>query len=212
MINQVGAYIFTVLVIGVFFRRPSPSRFEENMCKAPLYLHLMVTALLSLVVLDKLVVAVPYLSLVTLIPDTIILWAHEAGHVYWSFGGTFMNFLGGTLNEVLIPLGLGFYFSSKRYLFLTLFSVFLFAYNCIGISIYMADARKQVLPLLGGNHNSRHDWNYILTQINLLDWDTTLASFVQGIGAVLMIATIVFYARYAISLSKTNDENESNFL
>jgi hypothetical protein len=59
--------------------------------------------------------------------------------------------------------------------------------NFWNIARYMADARAQVLPLVGGGE---HDWTEILTRWGVLQLDTTLAGFVRLAAWVGMVATL----------------------
>ena len=44
------------------------------------------------------------------------------------------------------------------------------------------------LPLAGGRH-AIHDWNYILTTWDLLDYDTMFGNILMSIGAVIISLT-----------------------
>ena len=75
---------------------------------------------------------------------------HEAGHTLFIFFGQFMNILGGSLLQVLVPFVFAVYFlfwqrnpvSASIMLFWT-------AINLIEVSIYAGDAISMNLPLLG---------------------------------------------------------------
>jgi len=60
--------------------------------------------------------------------------------------------------------------------------------NMINVSVYMADARARVLPLLGGN-KVRHDWTYLFNQMGVLDKDVLISQMVfWGSLGVLLVA------------------------
>jgi hypothetical protein len=59
-----------------------------------------------------------------------------------------------------------------------------FFQNLLNIAAYMADARTQALPLVGGGD---HDWLNILARWNALASDTRLARIVRGIGWIGMV-------------------------
>ena len=56
--------------------------------------------------------------------------------------------------------------------------------NFLNISRYMADARAQVLPLVGGGE---HDWTAIFSRWGVLSSDTAIAAIVAGLGWLGMI-------------------------
>jgi hypothetical protein len=53
------------------------------------------------------------------------------------------------------------------------------------VAIYMADAKKRALPLLGGDLVA-HDWHYLLGQLGLLNWAQTLGRLTFGLGILLI--------------------------
>ena len=70
--------------------------------------------------------------------------------------------------------------------------------NWLNIGRYVADARAQVLPLVGGGD---HDWHRILTRWGLLEYDTTLAAVLKTVGWVGMIAACGWVAPARFSSS-----------
>ena len=68
--------------------------------------------------------------------------------------------------------------------------------NFLDIAPYMNDARSGQLPLLGGNfgHSAPygfHDWQYLLTESGLLQYDHNLAqaTFAMGISVSIFLPT-----------------------
>lgn len=53
------------------------------------------------------------------------------------------------------------------------------------VAIYVEDAKKRALPLLGGDLAS-HDWNYLLGQLGLLNWAPALGRLTFGLGIVII--------------------------
>ncbi|MGL1102660.1 hypothetical protein ACSTLM_00430, partial [Vibrio parahaemolyticus] len=60
-------------------------------------------------------------------------------------------------------------------------------------AIYMADAKKQALPLLGGD-GTVHDWNYLLGQLHLLGWSPSLGRLTFAVGILLITVALVIVA------------------
>lgn len=120
----------------------------------------------------------------TIIDGTDLLF-HEAGHLIFSFMGEFMMILGGSLTQLLIPLGIGLYFLLQKAKYSALFCLYWFGINLIYVGIYIADARAMALPLI--NENSIHDWNYLLSHLGLLNFDTVIGGFVKGLGQLSIL-------------------------
>jgi hypothetical protein len=68
-------------------------------------------------------------------------------------------------------------------------SVIWFFENWLNIARYMADARVQELPLVGGGD---HDWARIFGRWNVLNHDTQIAAVVRTIGWLGMGAACIW--------------------
>ena len=134
-----------------------------------------------------------------LFPDLVNLMIHEAGHLFFSWGGHTLMLLGGTLGELLVPLlcGLYFYFHGQTYGFV--FSAFWFFENFLYIGTYMKDARADALPLVNGDIG---DWTLLFGQWGLLMSDLKIGQFVRMLGWLGMCATLAWlsYRTYRDSL------------
>jgi len=121
---------------------------------------------------------------------------HEAGHVMFIPFGRFMTILGGTLGQILMPMiCLGTFLVKTRDPFGAAVALWWTAESMMDIAPYIDDARAMDLLLLGGvtgKETDGHDWNNILTMLNLLEWDHRLAHFTYTIGILLMLASIVW--------------------
>lgn len=127
-----------------------------------------------------------------LILDHANLAFHEAGHLFFGLLGSTLGLYGGTLGQLVFPIVAGVSFWRRRQaVALALSGVWLFE-NFLNIARYMADARAQLLPLVGGGE---HDWWHIFTRWGLLDQDTAIASVTQGLGWLGMIACAVWLWR-----------------
>jgi hypothetical protein len=58
------------------------------------------------------------------------------------------------------------------------------------VALYIADARAQELPLLGGE-NVIHDWWYLLTEWDMLSQNLAIAGWVRVAGALSFIIAVV---------------------
>jgi hypothetical protein len=123
----------------------------------------------------------------------IDLVIHEAGHTFALILPRFFYILGGSALQVLLPAVCALTFLHQRQI--TSFAVALFwtGESITDVAIYMADAKRQALPLLGGD-GSVHDWNYLLGQLHLLGWAPSLARLTFGVGILLITVALAIVA------------------
>jgi hypothetical protein len=123
--------------------------------------------------------------------DQFDLGIHELGHLLTAFFPTMVMFIAGSFLQVAVPLGLAWYFGSmQRDAAGGGFCLAWAGASMWDVSVYIADAPIQALPLIGGG---QHDWAYLLgprgwDAIHLAD---EIAGFVEYSGAVLVGAGIV---------------------
>lgn len=130
--------------------------------------------------------------------DFVNLVIHEGGHMLFSWGGPTLTLYGGTLLQWLVPFLLAAYFFSQRHTTGFVFSLFFFFENWRYTSFYMADARAQVLPLVGvgdmESEESTHDFYRIFTQLGVLDHDTQIGATLRFLAWVGMLAVVAWLA------------------
>ncbi len=123
---------------------------------------------------------------------------HEAGHIIFRPFGTFITSLGGTLGQLLMPsICTGVLLLKNRDPFGASVALWWVGENFLDIAPYMNDARAGQLPLLGGNfgHSAPygfHDWQYLLTESGLLQYDHSLAKAVFAIGSAIMVLSLLW--------------------
>ncbi len=122
--------------------------------------------------------------------EGINLLFHEAGHPIFSiFGWESLTILGGTLMQLLVPFAICLGFLFKRQLLGTALCGQWIGQNLLNIAPYIADARAQELPLVGGGE---HDWAALLSRWGMIERDTILASRIAFLGWILMFAGIAW--------------------
>ena len=121
---------------------------------------------------------------------------HEAGHILFIPFGHFMTILGGTLGQILMPIiCLGTFLVKTRDPFGAAVALWWTAESLMDIAPYINDARAMDLMLLGGvtgKETDGHDWNNILTMLDLLEWDHRLAHLTYNLGIFLMVASFLW--------------------
>jgi len=124
---------------------------------------------------------------------------HYAGHVLFSFFGEFMGIAGGSLMQIIIPAVFcgHFIYYQKPYSAAIVLMWVGTSFN--DVYVYAADAQVMILPLMRGTTGSEggfHDWNYILTELGMLQHTNLVAKVIRFIGnlsiVVGSIAAFVF--------------------
>ena len=130
--------------------------------------------------------------------DAVDLAIHETGHLLFAPFGEFMGFLGGTLFQVALPVAFVVYFWRRADRHAASVALWWVAQNCWNVSVYVADARAQALPLVGGGE---HDWAYMLGRLGWLQYDQSLAFDIRLLGAAIYVYAVVTGFRYAWQLT-----------
>jgi hypothetical protein len=149
--------------------------------RAPLLLWMIVLAVRHLLDTD-------YQSLL----GPLNLGIHEAGHLLFGWlSWDFLTVAGGTLLQLGAPLASMYLFSRQPDYFAATFCGTWLATNLYNVATYMADARELDLPLVTvGGGDADHDWNFMLSAVGLLDWDTRLAAVVRLLAFVVAWAAV----------------------
>jgi hypothetical protein len=132
---------------------------------------------------------VTQLQWVPILDDANLIF-HEAGHLVLFWAPAVLYFLGGTLMQLAVPLVCMVALWREGKLVSSMLCLWWLGENMLNIGWYMADARTQAIPLLGGDA-VHHDWAFLLGEFGLLPYDTLLGGAVEFFGVVLMIAASV---------------------
>ena len=119
----------------------------------------------------------------------IDLVIHEAGHTFALFLPRFLYVLAGSALQVMLPAACAWVFLRQRQLGSFAVALFWTGESVTDVAIYMADARRRVLPLLGGDPTG-HDWHYLLGQLGLLSWGHALGRLTFGLGIVIIMIAL----------------------
>lgn len=117
--------------------------------------------------------------------DNANLAFHEAGHPLFGLLSERLTVYGGTLGQLMFPLVVLASFYRQRATLSCAFALLWLSENLFNIAVYMADARTQILPLVG---NGEHDWAEIFSRWGVLNWDTGIAGLVRLTGWLLIVA------------------------
>jgi hypothetical protein len=129
-----------------------------------------------------------------LLSDYVFLPIHEGGHLLFGWFGQTLGVMGGTLLQLFVPFAIAVYFIFRRQIPGTAFAAFFFFENFLNVATYMADARRQELPLVtvGNPDYVEHDWTFMFGKLGVLEHDTSIAVVVRLLGWLGMIGAVVW--------------------
>ncbi len=120
---------------------------------------------------------------------------HEFGHVAFAPFGRTLMILGGSLFQVLLPLGLLLAFVFYRQdTFGGSVMLWWSGQNLVDVAPYIADAQDRALPLILGMGEEAHDWGNLLTHWQCLDQAKVFASWSFNSGVLVMALALIWGA------------------
>ncbi len=140
--------------------------------------------------------------------DGVNLIFHEAGHIILFWGSQFLSVLGGSLFQVLVPTVCAAAFLRRGDAFGAGLCGIWTGQSLVGVSRYIADARAQALPLLGGD-GVIHDWNYLLGRLGFLAWDRGLGRATAVLAGLVIAASAIVGALYCLQPPDPQGEGSS---
>jgi hypothetical protein len=128
--------------------------------------------------------------------DGVNLVIHEAGHLVFSPFGEFMMVAGGSLFQVIMPaLFVGYFWYHTKFYSAALV-LFWVGESILNVSVYAGDSLALQLPLLGGE-GSFHDWNYMLSTLNLLPATKKISGAIRLLGTIVIALAAFGAFRFA---------------
>jgi len=121
---------------------------------------------------------------------------HEAGHILFIPFGDFLTVLGGSLMQLMVPAVVVGAFLYRRDPFAAAVGWWWLGQSLMDLAPYIHDARRGEMILLGGvtgqDRPGYHDWSNLLGRTGLLEYDHTLAAFVNGLGVLVLLSALVW--------------------
>jgi hypothetical protein len=125
----------------------------------------------------------------------IIFGSHEFGHLFFAFFGELIAIAGGSLMQLLVPIGAAALLWSRRDYFGVAVAGCWLSFSLSNLAIYIGDATAQELPLVSFSPDGgEHDWHYLLDRFDLLDHDLRLAADVHHLAALVLIVSLALGA------------------
>lgn len=126
----------------------------------------------------------------------ITFGAHEFGHLFFAVLGEWWSIAGGSLMQLLIPIGAAAVVARGRDWFGVAVCGLFLASSLGDLSWYIADARAMELDLVSFSPDGGgHDWNYLLGRAGRLRSDLGLARVTRFVGWCLVLASTLLAAR-----------------
>jgi hypothetical protein len=135
--------------------------------------------------------------------DSVDLPIHETGHLVFSPFGEFVQFLGGTLFQVIVPCVFVGYFLKRKARRAASVAWWWVALRFWNLSGSVTDARAEELPLVGGGE---HDWAYLLGRLGWLPYDQIIGRRVWVLGVLIYLVAIAGGLMTLASGPVANDE------
>lgn len=126
----------------------------------------------------------------------ITFGAHEFGHLFFAFGGEWLTIAGGSLMQLLIPIGAAAAVLRGRDWFGVAVCGLFLAASLGDLSWYIGDARARELDLLSFSPDGGgHDWAYLLKHAGMLQRDLAIARLTRFLGWCVLLASTLFALR-----------------
>jgi hypothetical protein len=119
---------------------------------------------------------------------------HEAGHIFFTPLGRFLQILGGSLMQLIVPAVVAGTFLYQGRHYSATVGLWWLGESLLDLAPYIDDARAGQLMLLGGVTGSEvedyHDWEGILSRLGMMQYDHALARLALGVGVVIMLGAV----------------------
>src|ERR1700687_1292276 len=135
--------------------------------------------------------------------DGVNLVIHEAGHLFFRPFGELLMIAGGSLFQVIMPSLFVGYFCYQRQFYSAALVLFWVGESILNVSVYAGDSVALQLPLLGGE-NSIHDWNYMLSEMNLLPRTAAIAGAIRLLGTLAIVVACIGSYKFATKVSEAD--------
>lgn len=138
----------------------------------------------------------------------ITFGVHEFGHLLFAFLGEFMAVLGGSLNQLLIPIGAAaLMYHYRDYFGIAIAGTWLSS-SLLDLARYIGDARAQELDLVGFGEDPQHDWTWLLTQLHALPQDLRIAGGVRFAALLLLLGSLLFGVWICLQMGRRPEVSE----
>lgn len=132
--------------------------------------------------------------------DGANLLFHEAGHLMLRPFGDWLQFLGGTLGQLAFPVAALIHFQRQQQRFEAGVCALWGGENLMNIAHYMADAKLQQLPLVGGGI---HDWGWMFGRLGWLNAAEGIGASLHLLASLLVLGCCLYLLKLAFAPQPT---------
>jgi hypothetical protein len=137
----------------------------------------------------------------------IIFGSHEFGHLFFGFAGEFMTVAGGSLMQLLVPIGAIVLLVARRDYFGASCAGCWLSFSLSNLAVYVGDAVAQELPLVSFSPDGGgHDWFYLLDHFGALGYDLKLAMMVRRASFLVLAASFFWGAWICLQTNSVKSE------
>ena len=123
----------------------------------------------------------------------IIFGSHEFGHLFFAPFGELLTVAGGSLMQLLVPVGAGALLLARRDWYGTAVAGCWLSFSLSNLAVYIGDAVAQELPLVSFSPDGgEHDWYYLLNRFNLLSYDLHIAMLTRRLAFAVLAASFIW--------------------
>lgn len=115
---------------------------------------------------------------------------HEVSHIVVAFLPQILVALAGSVGEISFTILILYATIKGKAYFAAIFAGLWIMFAMSNVGHYMADARSQLLPLMGPGETVQHDWNYIFGQLGWLNADTAIGGTLRGLGIAVGVVAL----------------------
>lgn len=119
---------------------------------------------------------------------------HEAGHIFFTPFGRFLQILGGSLLQLIVPAVVAGTFIYQGRHYPAVVGLWWLGESLLDLAPYIDDARAGQLMLLGGVTGSEvedyHDWEGLLSRLGMMQYDHAMARLALGVGITIMLGAV----------------------
>ena len=106
--------------------------------------------------------------------------------------------MGGSLFQIIVPIA-WFIIAKREGSPLSNVALFFSGISAMDVSIYMKDAEKRLLPLIGGLSKEHHDWGILFRHWNAIDMAYPIGEILFWTGFIFSITGIFFGVKNLIA-------------
>lgn len=135
----------------------------------------------------------------------ILFGIHEAAHIAFGFLPPIVTAASGSLSEIVFTVILVVASIKAKSYLATGFSLLWVMLAMSSAGRYMADAKSQLMPLIGPGANPQHDWHFVFGELGLIEQGAVIGDTLRFVGygvGVIALIVVIWYVMVLVLRSK----------